>query len=358
MGLTFQEINKLNCNHLEINDKLVSKNVRFNDASDNHLAVYDNTGKKVFWVNDDGCSIKVQDSVTELYDIIGFPKLEEGLLCVSGEELDFLKDISLTSLEAQKINVDNLVVKHLDIKNITLPSLSAGSIINNLLTSDKIKTDDANITLLTNDKLVSNDISSNHIKTYKLDVEIFEPSDISAGSIKTNKVECEEALITELQTAHAGIVILETKQIMANELKIIDLANIKLLNCEEANIEYLNVVDASFITLHANKIIQPIAYFGSLEEPLKLNMVDCPILDCNNEQNILQIFNKIHDKTPQNKVELINLPDKDYHIETKCYNQYINVSYNICRVNNKTFLFTKFNDVTRDLVVQIILKPI
>ena len=166
MGLTFQEINKLNCNHLEINDKLVSKNVRFNDASDNHLAVYDNTGKKVFWVNDDGCSIKVQDSVTELYDIIGFPKLEEGLLCVSGEELDFLKDISLTSLEAEKINVDNLVVKHLDIKNITLPSLSAGSIINNLLTTDKITTADADITLLTNDKLVSNDISSHHINTH------------------------------------------------------------------------------------------------------------------------------------------------------------------------------------------------
>lgn len=357
MGIVYQEVNKLDCHDLEINNKLVSKNVTINDQ-DNHLVVYDNSGKKIFWINDDGCSIKAQDKVIELDDVIGFPKLQDGLLCVSANNLDFVTDISLGKLQAKNIDVDMLAVKNLEIKNITLPSIDADSIINKILTTDKINSDEATIKLLNNDTLVSNDISSNYIKTYKLDVEVFEPNDISACNIKTNKVEAEEALIKELQSAHAGIVILETKQMLVQELKIADVANIKVLNNEEAHIEYLNVADASFITLFANKITQPKAFFGSLEEPMKLNMVQNPVLDCNNEQGIIHIVNSIVNKTPQNKVQLINIPDQDYSITTICHNQFINVNYNICKVNDATYLYTKFNEVVNDLVVEIIMKPI
>jgi hypothetical protein len=357
MGIVYQEVNKLDCHDLEINNKLVSKNVTINDQ-DNHLVVYDNSGKKIFWINDDGCSIKAQDKVIELDDVIGFPKLQDGLLCVSANNLDFVTDISLGKLQAKNIDVDMLAVKNLEIKNITLPSIDADSIINKILTTDKITSAEADIKLLNNHTLVSNDISSNHINTYSLNVEVFEPIDVSACNIKTNKVEAEEGLIKEFQSAHAGIVILESKHVMANELKIIDLANIKLLNCEEANIEYLNVVDASFITLYADKIRQPKAFFGSLEEPMKLNMVDCPQLDCNNEQGIIHITNEIRNSTPQNKIQLINIPDQDYSITTICHNQFINVNYNICKVNDATYLYTKFNEVVKDLVVEIIMKPI
>ena len=357
MGIGYQEVNKIDCHNLEIINKLVSKNVTINDQ-DNHLVVYDNSGKKIFWINDDGCSIKAQDKVIELDDVIGFPKLQDGLLNSIDGKLDFVKDISLAKIEAKNIDVDMLAVKKIEIKNITLASIDADSIINKILTTDKITSATADIKLLSNDKLVSNDISSNYIKTYKLDVEVFEPNDISASNIKTNKVEAEEGLIKEFQSAHAGIVILESKHVMANELKIIDVANIKLLNCEEANVEYLNVADASFISLYADKIMQPIAYFGSKHTPLKLNMVDCPQLDCNNEQGILHITNEIRDKTPQNKIQLINLPDQDYSITTVCHNQFINVNYNICKVKDNTFLFTRFNELPKDLIVEIILKPI
>ena len=357
MGIGYQEVNKIDCHNLEIINKLVSKNVTINDE-DNHLVVYDNSGKKIFWINDDGCSIKAQDKVIELDDVIGFPKLQDGMLIAGDGKLDFVTDISLAKIEAKNIDVDNLAVKNIEIKNITLASLDADSIINKILTTDKITSDEADIKFLNNDKLVSNDISSNYIKTYKLDVELFETDEISGCSIKTNKLECEEGLIAELQSAHAGIVILETKQIMANELKIIDLANIKLLNCEEANIEYLNVADASFVSLYADKIRQPKAFFGSLEEPMKLNMVQNPVLDCNNEQGIIHIVNSIVNKTPQNKIELINIPDNDYDVTTICHNQFIGVNYNICKVNDKTYLYTKFNEVVNDLVVEIIMKPI
>ena len=357
MGIGYQEVNKIDCHNLEIINKLVSKNVTINDQ-DNHLVVYDNSGKKIFWINDDGCSIKAQDKVIELDDVIGFPKLQDGLLNSIDGKLDFVKDISLAKIEAKNIDVDMLAVKKIEIKNITLASIDADSIINKILTTDKITSAKADIKLLSNDKLVSNDISSNYIKTYKLDVEVFEPNDISASNIKTNKVEAEEGLIKEFQSAHAGIVILESKHVMANELKIIDVANIKLLNCEEANVEYLNVADASFITLHANKIIQPKAFFGSLKEPMKLNMVQNPTLNCNNEQGIIHITNEIRDKTPQNKIQLTNIPDQDYSITTICHNQFINVNYNICKIGGVTYLYTKFNEVVKDLVVEIILKPI
>jgi len=357
MGIAYQHVNHIDCHNLEIINKLVSKNVTINDQ-DNHLVVYDNSGKKIFWINDDGCSIKAQDKVIELDDVIGFPKLQDGVLNSINGKLDFVKDISLAKIEAKNIDVDNLAVKNIEIKNITLASLNADSIINKILSTDKITSATADIKLLNNDKLISNDISSNHINTYSLNVEVFEPNDISASNIKTNKLEAEEGLIAELQSAHAGIVILETKQLLAQELKIADVANIKVLNCEQANIEYLNCVDASFITLYADKIIQPKAFFGSLKEPLKLNMIENPILDCNNEQGIIHITNSIVNKTPQNKIQLINIPDNDYDVTTICHNQFIGVNYNICKVNDKTYLYTKFNELPKDLIVEIILKPI
>jgi len=357
MGIAYQHVNHIDCHNLEIINKLVSKNVTINDQ-DNHLVVYDNSGKKIFWINDDGCSIKAQDKVIELDDVIGFPKLQDGVLNSINGKLDFVKDISLAKIEAKNIDVDNLAVKNIEIKNITLASLNADSIINKILSTDKITSATADIKLLNNDKLISNDISSNHINTYSLNVEVFEPNDISASNIKTNKLEAEEGLIAELQSAHAGIVILETKQLLAQELKIADVANIKVLNCEQANIEYLNCVDASFITLYADKIRQPKAFFGSLKEPMKLNMVQNPVLDCNNEQGVLHITNEIRNSTPQNKIELTNIPDQDYSITTICHNQFISVNYNICKVNDKTYLFTRFNEVVKDLVVEIIMKPI
>ena len=339
MGIGYQEVNKIDCHNLKILNKFESKNVVINDE-DNYLAVHDNSGKKLFWINDDGCSIKALDTSIELDDVIGFPKLQDGLLNAGDGKLDFVKDISLAKIQAKNIDVDNLVVKNIEIKNITLPSLDAGSIINKILTTDKITSAEADIKLLSNDKLVSNDISSNHINTYSLNVEVFEPNDVSACNIKTNKVEAEEGLIKELQSAHAGIVILETKQMLVQELKIADVA------------------DASFVTLFADKIRQPKAFFGSLEEPMKLNMVQNPVLDCNNEQGIIHITNEIRNSTPQNKVQLINIPDQDYSISTICHNQFINVNYNICKMNGATYLYTKFNEVVKDLVVEIILKPI
>ena len=357
MGIGYQEVNHIDCHNLEIINKLVSKNVTINDQ-DNHLVVYDNSGKKIFWINDDGCSIKAQDKVIELDDVIGFPKLQDGVLNYVDGKIDFLTDISLAKLQAKKIDVDMLAVKNIEIKNITLPSIDADSIINKILSTDKITTGQADIKLLNNHTLVSNDISSNYIKTYKLDVEVFEPNDISACNIKTNKVEAEEGLIKELQSAHAGIVILETKQLLAQELKIADVANIKILNNEQANIEYLNVADGSFVSLYADKIIQPKAFFGSLEEPMRLNMIENPILNCNNEQGIIHITNSIVNNTPQNKIELTNIPDNDYDVTTICHNQFIGVNYNICKVNDKTYLYTKFNELPKDLIVEIILKPI
>ena len=136
---------------------------------------------------------------------------------------------------------------------------------------------------------------------------------------------------------------LECKNISSHNLDIIETANIKLLNVEESIISDVNICNAEIKILKVDKIIKPFGTFGSLEEPLNLNMIDNKFLDCNNEQNNIVIYNKIVDKSPQNKFELINIPDADYNVIVKCHNQFINVQYNICEVDGKKWLFTKFN---------------
>jgi hypothetical protein len=360
MPITYEDINKLDCNHLEIKDKLISKNVRINDTSDNHFAVYDSFGKRVFWVNDDGVSIRIpsNENVVELDDIFGFPSLKEGLLGVADEDFDFYTEVNLKKVDASYVKVEHLEVGDLAIRQITLPVLNAISIQNNILTTDKITSNEATIQLITNDKLVTHDISSHTINTYKLSAEIFELKNINVSNITTAKLECEEATIKSFQADHAGIAKLECSNILSHNLDIIETANIKLLNCQDGNVESLNCADASFVCLYADKIKLPTAFFGSLEEPLKLNMVDNCILDINNEQGTLYIFNSIVDKTPQNRFQLINLPDGDYQVSTIAHNQFINVSYNLCKINDKTYLFTRFNENTRDLILEIILRPL
>ena len=87
-------------------------------------------------------------------------------------------------------------------------------------------------------------------------------------------------------------------------------------------------------------------------------MIENPILDCNNSSGIIHITNSIVNKTPQNKIQLINIPDQDYSITTICHNQFIGVNYNICKIGGAIYLYTKFNELPKDLIVEIILKPI
>ena len=108
--------------------------------------------------------------------------------------------------------------------------------------------------------------------------------------------------------------------------------------------------------MNVHKIIKPFSTFGTLDEPMCLNMINNNYLDCNNEQNNIIIYNKIPEKTPQNKFELINIPDADYNVIVKCHNQFINVQYNICEVDGKKWLFTKFKDLPLNLIVEIILE--
>ena len=145
---------------------------------------------------------------------------------------------------------------------------------------------------------------------------------------------------------------------MAHNLDIIETANIKVLNNEEAHVADLNVCNAEIKILKVDKLIKPLTELGSREEPLNLNMIDNPFLDCNNDENNIKIWNKIVNKTTENKFELINLPDGDYKVYTKSHNQFINVDYNICEVDSKKYLFSKFKEFPINLVVEIILERI
>jgi len=351
----YEKINKLDTDNINIFNTLKSKNVKINDEK-NHLVVNDNSGNKIFWINEEGCSIKALDKSIELTDVLGFPKLQDGLLCVNDNELNFKKDINLDKLSVIDSSIKNLEVKNLNIKDLKLPILSSDSILNKILNSDNINAIDAKITNLKSDNLESKDILTDHINTKTFNVEIFNSKEINTDNIISNTLNINKGKFEELEADDAGIVKLECKNISSHNLDIIETANIKLLNVEEAIIADLNVCNADIKILKVDKIIKSFGTFGSLEEPLNLNMIDNKFLDCNNEQNNIVIYNKIVDKTPQNKFELINIPDADYNVIVKCHNQFINVQYNICEVDGKKWLFTKFKDLPLNLIVEIILE--
>ena len=161
------------------------------------------------------------------------------------------------------------------------------------------------------EKLSSQEITSEHINSDTLKVKLFNPEEV-----KTKSILSEEGNIKSFQAEQAGISKLECSSIMSHNLDIIETANIKVLNNEEAHIADLNVCNAEIQILKVNKIIKSVTEHGSSLEPLKLNMIDNSSLDCNNDENDIKIYNKIVDKTPQNKFELINLPEGDYRVIT------------------------------------------
>jgi hypothetical protein len=351
----YQKINNLDTDNITIINTLKSKNVKINDQK-NHLVVNDNNGNKIFWINEEGCSIKALDKSIELHDVLGFPKLQNGLLISNDNELSFKKDINLDKLNVIDGSIKNLEVRNLNIKDLKLPILSSDSILNKILNSDNINAIDAKIINLKNDKLETKDILTDHINTKTFNVEVFNSKEINTDNLISNTLNINKGKFQELEADDVGIVKLECKNILSHNLDIIETANIKLLNVEESIIADLNVCNADIKILKVDKIIKSFTTFGTLEEPLNLNMINNKFLDCNNEQNNIVIYNKIVDKSPQNKFELINIPEADYNVIVKCHNQFINVQYNICEVDGKKWLFTKFNDLPLNLIVEIILE--
>ena len=141
--ILYQDFNILEANEITIEKSLKLKNVKINDG-DNHLEIQDNNGKKIFWVNNEGCSIKAVDKSIELEDVIGFPSICDGILSVSNDELSFSRDLNLDKLDVINSSIENLKVDNLKLNSLTLQSLSADHLLNKILNSDKINSDEAN----------------------------------------------------------------------------------------------------------------------------------------------------------------------------------------------------------------------
>jgi len=356
--ITYQDFNQLECNDLVINNKIKNKNVKINDGN-NYLEIQDNQGKKLFWVNDTGCNIKSIDKAVELEHILDFPTLQNGLLYYSNDTLDFKKDISLNNLSVINSSVENLQVNNLEIKNLKLPDVLLDKLLN---------INDVSIKSLKNEILYSNEISSVNINSDVLKTKVIGSEEVQTNTIsskmlltdvvKSKNILVEEGKINSFEAEEAGIAQLECSSIMAHHINIVEAANIKVLNNEVGNIGELDVCNAKIEILKVNKIIKSITEHGSVEQPLKLNIIENSFLDCNNDENNIKIYNKINDKTPENKFQLINLPDGNYKVITKCYNQFININYNICVVDNKKYLYCKFKELPKNLIVEIILERI
>jgi hypothetical protein len=356
-SINFQDFQKLEVDNLHLVNKLISKNVLINDGN-NFLTIKNNNGKNVFWVDDSGCNIVALDKAVLIEDVIGFPNLEKGILQVINNNLIFSNNLDILNLDVSNANINNLKLNNLDLDKLNLQVLSSDSILNKILNSDNINSNDAKITNLINNNLTTKNIETEHINTKTLNVEIFSPKEINTDNLISNTININKAEINELKVLDVGIDNLECKKILAHNVDIIETANIKLLNNEEAYIDNLIGCNAEIKILKVHNIIKPLSLFGSLTEPLNLNMAINTSLDLNNEEGNIKIFNKIIKNTPQNKFELINLANNEYNVITKVHNGFNNINYNICLVDGKKWLFTKINELKNDIIVEIHLDKI
>jgi len=347
----------LECDGITIKKKINLNNVKIND-NDDYLAVYNKSNKKIFWINEDGANIKELEKSLDLNDILGFPELKDGLLVCNDDNLSFSKDLNLSNLKVYNSILNFIESKKINADVVDSTTLNTNSILSKVLNTDNILTKEAKINNLNNEKINSKLINVDDLKAVKLECDEFKPTDIETDNILSKHINSEEINVNSIQAKEAGISNLESQNILTQRIDILEIANIKLLNNEDSNIDNLNVNNATINNLKYNKMIKNIKLFGSLEEPLILNNIENKILDINNELGSLKIFNRIHNKSPQNRFKLINLPNGDYIVNTICHNQFINVRYNLCKVNNETYLFTEFNRPTENLIVEIILERI
>ena len=323
----------------------------------NNLEVFKN-GKKVFWIDENGANIKELERTTELNDVVGFPSITDGLLVGKDNKLEFTKDLEITNLKADAVSINAIETKKITADVANAVTSNSNSVLCKVANADKLISNEAKITNLDTNKLNTKSLTTDDLKCENLDCDNFKPTDIETDNLLSKHINTEELNAGSLQAREAGIANLEAQNILTQHMDIIETANIKVLNNEEAVINELKVSNAHIDNLKYNKIVKNIKSFGSVEEPLNLNVVDTKYLHINNEQGSLKIYNKIVDKTIQNKIELINLPEGDYIVNTICHNQFINVRYNLCQVDGKTYLFTKFGENPSNLIVEIIIEKV
>jgi len=333
---------------LECNDLVVN----------NNLSVYDSSGRKVFWVGDNGANIKELHKSIELDDIIDFPEFRDGLLTCKLNKLNWSKDLSLNNISANDVTLDSLNSKKIKSDYTETITFKSESVVSKSLLTDIATATDGKITNLTNDKLTSKSITADDVKAGKLECDEFRPTEVETDNLLSKQINTEEFNSVSLQSINAGIVNLEAQNVLTQKMQIIESANIKLLNNEEGHIQNLNVENINVDNLKYNKIVNYVKEFGSLEEPLQLNNINIKQLDCNNELGSLRIFNKIHDNIPNNRFELINIPDTDYSITTILHNQHMNANYNFCKINGRTYLMCDFNKQPENLIVELILNKL
>jgi len=363
MGIPqFGEFKQLQCENLTASQSLTTKNVSFNEG-DKFLNVKDNNGKSIFYVNSQGASINKIERNVSLENIEDFPDLKVGVLRMQKNRLHFSKYLELDELEVESANINNLEVLNLKLNKLNLPTLNADNITNLNLQTKSINTDEAKITNLTTNELsskriITEDIKTNTLSFNDLKIEKMNTKEVLTTTISSTELTSKKANFDSLVSDDAGIAKLECKNIMVQNIDIIESANVKVLNNEEAYIADAHIAEAEIKILKVDKINKPCAEFGSLKKPLELNIVHNPVLDVNNEQNNIKIYNSITNKTPQNKFELINLPDANYNISVICHNQAINVVYNLCKINDKTYIHSRFSELPKDLVVEIFFERI
>jgi hypothetical protein len=336
---------------LELNSKLIKTEHLENkkviiDNTETPLKIKNNKGDIVFWVDENGASVKQIETKYNFTDLLDTPSvIEDGIMLVENEKILFKNDLKANSLKVKNLQSDEITTKKLNLDNI-----NNNNIVTKSLLADKITCDDLSVISLLLKNLILDDIeakkiNSNDIKSDNLSSKKIHANNIIADDLNTNSLKCElsnhNKLSSKLVNSEKSVV----KEFDCDKAKI-DNLDVNNLNIDELKLKKIIVDDIDILN---NKLHE----YGSLNEPLLLALTQINKLKLEDGNNH-KIYIKIIEKIVTQSFNIENLP-KNTKLSWELHgdnivNTSLNHNNNTSRININ---FSKKADANNILVLYI-----
>jgi len=298
------------------------------DNSDTPLKVKNNKGEVVFWVDNDGASIKQLETKTKFVELLDTPDtLNDGILTVDNNNFKFTKDLNANSLNAKNINCEQITTSLFKTENINLVSLVAKSVLGNKITCDDINTASLLATKIHNENLESNNIKCKKLFVDDLSLKDIHFSELHGEKSYLNNASINNASIDKFNSNNSNIKNLEVSNATVNSLKVNDI-NLDEINLKKATIDKLLVNDLQLLNdkLHV---------YGSLDNPLLLASTKQKSLKLNNGKSH-KIYIKLIENIIVQTFSIENLPEHP-KLSNELYGENV-VNTMLCHTNNNNLI--------------------
>ena len=294
-------------------------------SKDRYINVKDNTGKDVFWVDENGANISSLETKTDFVSLTDTTdKLGDNNSVVVvkdtinggdvNKKLNFTKDLEIESLKTKNIKCEKC-----NIKSINTDILVGKSVLGDNATIDKIHSDEiVGVSIKTGD-LIAKKLKCDNFKTDLLEVinnkcERIIAEEIQNDTIISKNINGEKANIGELESQNVHIINLQANQTNGGNGNF-DKGSFNELETVKFSAIHLKSLDAKINELEVERLITKYQEYGTFNEPLFLAITRDKSIELNSPQNYHKIITRVPVgvKTQSFTLENINVK-KDWKI--------------------------------------------